>query len=493
VNRWPGGRIAQPSLSVPRSAKRSTAWLGVSLCALLSILVSQTVISRIGVELFVIALAGILVAFLFALASFRNTLVPFIIWIVAVCGFRFLWSVRSPILPDLYLDRMMLIWLVVIFMVKSVAERRALRGPYLPDVLILAHGVYIYVRVYVQDSQFLQTWFMSVAIPYSAYFLGKNIVDDNKKIRVLWWALIGLTFYYSFTAIAEKYHVYSLVFPKSILAAKELEFRGRSIGPFEQAAVFGTVFAILIPLHLYFIATVKAHLARLLLVICLLASLAGLYFTYTRGSWVAGIAGLACTVYMNRRRFLPIVAPAAVAAMVLAVFVLGLGDDQFAKERVENDDTLGSRVGTAVTVLRVWRDHPLFGVGFFHFNSVRERYLAPVEAPFLGTITFTQFRHNPIHDMYLGPLAEDGLFGALLQFALYFWVTKRVITLYRSRSADDHFGQYILPVATGMLVAYMVGGLAFDYRYFSVMGALFYMMVGIVAGHRHTESENVPS
>ncbi len=119
--------------------------------------------------------------------------------------------------------------------------------------------------------------------------------------------------------------------------------------------------------------------------VCLLASLAGLYFTYTRGSWVAGIAGLACAVYMNRRRFLPIVAPAAVAAMVLAVFVLGLGDDQFAKERVENDNTLGSRVGTAVTVLRVWRDHPLFGVGFFHFKGVREQYVAPVEAPFLGT------------------------------------------------------------------------------------------------------------
>ncbi len=65
--------------------------------------------------------------------------------------------------------------------------------------------------------------------------------------------------------------------------------------------------------------------------------------------------------------------------------------------------------------------------------------------------------------------------------------------MYRSRRADDHFGQYILPVATGMLVAYMVGGLAFDYRYFSVMGALFYMTVGIIAGHRHTESENVPS
>lgn len=476
-----------------QTPRGSVQWLGIVLAAIVATTASHVLITFVGIESFAFILTGVFAAALFAIASFRNTMVPFIIWIVAVSGFRFLWYINSPVLPDLYLDRMMLIWLGVIFLVKQVAQRRALRGPFLMDALILAHGLYLYVRVYVQDLEYLQPWFMSVAIPYCAYFFAKNIVDTEKKVRVVFWALLALTVYYSFTAIMEKYRIDSLIFPRSILASKELEFKGRSIGPFEQAAVFGTVFAIVIPIHLYFLATVRATAYRLLLGGSLLAALAGLYFTYTRGSWLAGVAGLACTVYLNRKRFVPIVAPAVVAAALLGVFVLGLGQDEFMKERVENDDTLGSRVGTAVTVLRVWRDHPLFGVGFFKFREIREHYVEAVEAPILGTIRFNQFRHNPIHDIYLGPLAEDGLIGSLLQFAIYLMVLKIILDNYRRRREDDHFAQYMLPILAGMIVAYLVGGLAFDYRYFSVMGALFYLAVGIIAGYQRSEKSNVPA
>ncbi|MBK8019080.1 MAG: O-antigen ligase family protein [Betaproteobacteria bacterium] len=458
-----------------------------------SLIASRFLVTRLGVEMFAFTLVGLLAAVLFATASLRNLMVPFIVWVVAVGGFRFLWSVRSPVLPDLYLDRMMMIWLGVIFMIKYVAERRPLRGPFALDLLLLAHGLYIYIRVYIQDSHYLQPWFMSVAIPYFAYFFAKNIVVGDRNVRALWWSMFALVIYYSFTAIVEKYRVDSLVFPRSILAAKELEFRGRSIGPFEQPGVFGTAFATLLPVHLYLIATARSQVTRIIVGGCFLAAMAGLYFTYTRGSWLAGIAGSAVAVYLNWRRFVPIVAPAGIAAAILAIAVLGLREDQFMKERVENDDTLGSRVGTAVTVLRLWRDHPLFGIGFFQFRAVREQYVSPVEAPVLGTIRFSQFRHNPIHDIYLGPLAEDGLVGALMQFGIYFLIFRKAFAVYRNRGPDDHFGQFVLPVCAGAFAAYLVGGLAFDYRYFSFNGTLFYMIAGVLAGYQRSERSHVPA
>lgn len=488
--RWATG---DDSRGVSRATRGFQPWLSALLVAAAATAGSHMLLRFGGLEMFAFALAGIFAATLFAIASFRNTLIPFIIWIVAISGFRFLWFISSPVLPDLYLDRMMLIWLGVIFLVKQVALRHALRGPYLLDGLILVHGLYIYVRVYVQGLEYLQPWFMSIAIPYFAYFFAKNIVDDEKKIRTLFWSLIVLTMYYSFTAIMEKYRIDSLIFPKSILASKDLEFKGRSIGPFAQAAVFGTVFALVIPVHLYFLATLRSQVGRLLIGASLLAALAGLYFTYTRGGWIAGVAGLASAVLLNRRRFLPIMAPPIIVAVLLGMFVLGLGQDEFMKERVENDDTLGSRVGTAVTTLRIWRDYPIFGVGFFQFRGIREQYVAPVEAPLLGTIRFNQFRHNPIHDIYLGPLAEDGLVGMALQFAIYFLILKAVLDICRHRREEDHFAQYMLPVLGGMIMAYFVGGLAFDYRYFSVMGALFYMAAGIVVGHKRPERSHVHS
>lgn len=485
----PGGCAADEARLPSRRGSKIT----IVFVAVVILVASRFLVANLGIELYTLTLVGVLAAALFAMTSFKNLMVPFVVWVVAVGGFRFLWSVRSPVLPDLYLDRMMMIWLGVIFMVKYVAERRPLRGPYALDLLLLAHGLYIYIRVYIQESQFVQPWFMSVAIPYIAYFFAKNIVVGERNIRALWWSLFALVVYYSFTAIVEKYRIDSLVFPRSILAAKELEFRGRSIGPFEHPGVFGTAFATLLPLHLYLIATARSQLTRIVVGIALLAALAGLYFTYTRGSWLAGVAGLAVAVLLNWRRFVPIVAPAVIAAAILAVAVLGLRNDEFMKERVENDDTLGSRVGTAVTVLRVWRDHPLFGVGFFQFRTVREDYVQAVEAPLLGTIRFSQFRHNPIHDIYLGPLAEDGLFGALMQFGIYFLIFRKALAVYRNRGPDDHFGQFVLPVCAGAFAAYLVGGLAFDYRYFSFNGALFYMIAGVLAGYQRTETSHVPS
>lgn len=488
---WRQLEVGTGAVAGARSRSRIARWAPVVLIAASTLAVSYMLISRLGIELYVLTLLGIFVATLFAAASLKNTMVPFAMWVVAVGGFGYLWSVQSPVLPDLFVDRMLLIWLAMVFLVKSVVERQPLRGPYALDLLILLHGLYIYIRVFVQNSAFVQPWFMSVAIPYAAYFLAKNIVVGEKRIRVLWWTMVALVIYYSFTAIVEKYRIDDLVFPRSILPAKELEFRGRSIGPFNQPAVFGTVFAMLIPIHLYFMATLRSFAGRLAVSGCLLASLVGLYFTYTRGSWLAGVAGLACAVALNRRSYFKIMAPMAIVAGLLALFILGLGNDEFMKERVENDDTLGSRVGTAVTVLRVWRDHPIFGVGFFQFRLVRDSYIEPVEAPLLGTIRFNQFRTCPIHDIYLGPLAEDGLVGAVLQLSIYLLILKIFLAEFKRRRENDHYATYMLPVIAAIFVAYLVGGFAFDYRYFSIMGTLFYMTAGILAGYRRPELRNV--
>lgn len=477
--------------SVRRRIGAPGSKIAIGLVAVLSLLATHLLVNRIGADLFVFALAGLLVAAIFAVISIRNWVVPFAIWILAVGGFRFLWTVEAGGLPDLYFDRVMLIWLGLVFLVKSVVEKRAPAGPYTLDVFILCHGLYILTRVYIQHMHFVQPWFMSIAIPYCGYFLGKNIIDTPGRIRALWWALIGLVVYYSFTSIVEKYRVDALIFPRNILEFKDLEFRGRSIGPFIQPGVFGTSFAMLLPIHLYFLATVRSAVGRLLVGVCFIAAAVGLMFTYTRGSWLAGAAGLGVAALLSRKRYLPLLAPAALIGCFVGLFVLGVGQDKFMKERFENEDTLGSRVGTAVTALRVWRDSPIFGVGFFQFGRVREDYIEPVNAPFLGTIRFVQFRDNPLHDIYLGPLAEDGLVGAVLQYGIYFLILRNILRKRRSMAGDRNFTELIMPVCIATFAAYFVGGLAFDYRFFSFMGTLFYMTAGILEGYRSPESANV--
>ena len=477
----PSPRRVLAAFGDPHTSQR---WFGIAghvALTLLAMAATQVIFTRLGGQMFVVALVGILGAVIYSVISFRHLTVPYYIWILSVGGFRFLWSIQTPLLPDLYLDRMAMAWLVMVFLVKFVAERQRLRGPLHLDSLILLHGLYVLAQVYIIDMRYFHDWTMSVLVPYSAFFLTKNIITSRKRVRALLWVMLALSIYYNVTSVAEKYHVNFLIWPKYIVNAGG-EFRNRSQGPFLQAPLFGTVIGMLLPLHLYFIATVRRPLFRALLGLSLLVGMAGLYFTYTRGSWLAGVVALGTTAWLNRRVYLRYLVPALIVAPIVAVGFLGLAQDKFMKERVENEDTIGSRLGTAVTVMRVWRDYPLFGVGFYQYQHVRERYVQPVEIPGMAPIRFLQFRRNPIHDIYLGPLAEGGIVGMSMQVTIWLLILRRFRRLYARRREGDDLASYALPVFGGLMCGYMVGGLAIDYRFFSVVGTLFLSSAAIVDG-----------
>jgi O-antigen ligase len=125
----------------------------------------------------------------------------------------------------------------------------------------------------------------------------------------------------------------------------------------------------------------------------------------------------------------------------------------------------------------------MFGVGFFRYRSVWEDYLAPTDVPGYGTVRLRQVRGVSLHDIYLGPLAEDGLVGFGLQVVIYAMVFHRLRRRRAQSDSDDDFANLILPIFAGMYVGYLVGGIAFDYRYFSFVGALFYMAAGVQDGY----------
>lgn len=466
------------------SARARAGWLsiaGYALAAVLTLGVSHLAVGRLGMVPFIGLLAGIILGSVFLVVSFRNMAVPFFLLVLSIGGFRFLWGLRTPILPDLSLDRIALIWLALVFMVKAVSERRGLRGPFTLDVLILMHGLYQLTLIILHDMESFHEWTMSTMIPYAVYYFAKNIVIDQRTARGFLWVLLALSIYYNVSSVAEKYEIGFLIWPKR-LSGLEAGFFGRSVGPFEHAPLFGTVVGMMLPLHLYFMATVGNRLGKVLLVASFLLGLAGLYFTYTRGSWLAGVIALVVAVWLNRRRFLGYFIPALVLAPVLAVSVVGVGQDKFMKERLENEDTLGSRMGTATTVLRVWRDHPIFGVGYYQYQNVRDQYVQPVEIPGMAPIRFVQFRHNSIHDIYLGPLAETGLVGTGLQLGIYACIWRTLRRRLSRQPEGREFENLMVPVLAGILAGYMAGGLAIDYRFFSVVGTLFMVCAGILEG-----------
>jgi O-antigen ligase len=445
--------------------------------------VSVFLINRLGIAIATVFLAATVFGLIYAFISWRSPSVPFFITILSVGGFRFLWSVKMPGMPDFYLDRLSLVWLVIVFGVKAVAERKPLRGPLLLDVLLLTNAIYIFLLSLTNDFAYFNLWTKSYLLPYAMYFMAKNIIVNQRLMRSMLAMLAILNVYYAVTSVAEKFGISALVWPKSILYTETVWWR-RSNGPFAHAPLFGTVQGMILPTYLYFIATTKSYMVKYLNYGALILALAGLYFTYTRGSWLAGIVALGVAIFLNRRHYFRISLPALALVPVLAVFVLGVGSDTTMKDRMENEDTVTSRLGVAVTALRMWRDSPIIGVGFFQFQHHRSQYVDPVDVPIFGTVRFAHFRHTSIHDIYLGPLAETGLFGTFLQLAIYIVILRAFIRHYRRRDGPSHFRIYIMPVLGGLCVGYLAGGIAIDYRFFSMVGAMFYSAAGIVYGYR---------
>jgi len=439
--------------------------------------------SKIEAQYLVVTLVGLFFGSIYTFISFKSLVFPFLMFLLSIGGFRYLWSIQAPILPDLYLDRIMLLWLAVVFMVKIFAEGRKPRGPFLLDYLLLGHGFYIFIRIYFHDMADFHTWSMSIMVPYMVYFFAKNVIISVKQIRVLLLALLILGVYYNITSVGEKFNIPWLLYPQSMLIEHE-EFVGRSCGPFRNSGIFGNTLGMILPINLYFLATVRGNFWKILLYTNLALGFVALYFTYTRGAWVVGLIAFSTAVFINRREYFKTIAPLLVVIPLAAFIGLGMIQDTFFQERVENDDTIDARVGTMVTAFRIWQDHPFVGCGPYQFTNVRDDYIEPVEFPVLGTIKFANFRNNGAHDMYFSPLAEDGLVGIFLQFSIYFLILKSFLRVLKLRKSGDHVAVYVIPLFMGILFAYLFGGLTQTFRHTSIMGTILYLVAAVAYGYR---------
>ncbi len=459
---------------------------GLLLLSLLVGLSAMAVSQRLGTQGLLVMLVLLPFLVVLAIVSLRFIQVPLLVWVVVLMGFRPMLFIPTPGLPDITLDRVTMIWLVSVFVVKLVSERRSLRGPWLPDILIASHGLYLLFSCLLRNPAGFNIWTKSYLMAYTAYFLGKNLTGGSAWYRRVAWFMVAVNLYHGFTSIAEHFHWNSLVWPKFILdRSLGISVLGRSRGVFLQPAVLGTAIAMVLPIHLGLLRVTRAVAVRLLLVITLPLLFLGLYYTYTRGNWVAAAAGLIALAAVGFRSYGKMIGGIVlVGFLVLGTGLINLKQDKFLVERMESEHTVTGRINTMATALRVFRDNPLFGCGFFRYNSIKREYRQTIKVPFFGVIRRSHDIEASLHDIYLGPLAEEGLVGVSLQMGFLFVTFRTFRRKYRWRHRGDPFARDILPVIAAVAAAYFAGGISFDYRYFTTITSLFFFHAGILHGAR---------
>jgi len=133
-------------------------------------------------------------------------------------------------------------------------------------------------------------------------------------------------------------------------------------------------------------------------------------------------------------------------------------------EGVEASGSAEGRLQTAQSALRIWRYHPVFGVGIGNFNTER----AATDP--MGTV-------GPPHNSYLWALAEGGLVTFSLYAAVFIWTFRKIRGLeweYEARYGPVGLGWLV----TGMRTA-LIGFLIFSFFADMWHHILFYIIMGM--------------
>ncbi len=483
MNRWPTEVIA--SRTGPRRPKGLASPLIPAVFSLVSILVAWLAVTRLGVNGLVLVLGGLSGFVLLAYISLRDLTVALLIWLFSMGSLRLVGLVGMPGLPDFSFDRLFLVWIILMYLFRLIRERERIEGPFVADVLIILHTVYVLVQLNIFDSPHFHVWVLSNLSPVFGYLYGRHIVKEEKQLRMLLMFFIVLTVYYWFTAFAEKFGWHSLVWPKQILdPAVGFAPEGRVRGPMVHPPLFGQMLSMFILIYIFLLARQPRIVTRVFLLLSMGLTGVSLLFTYTRGPWLATAVALV-TLAVLRDSFRRVLIGMAVLSLILgALGLYQMANTEFLQERMENTNTIENRLSFLSTALRMIRDHPFFGVGFFRFNDYRDDYNQATYVPFYGLVRKRMGEGMVIHDIYLGRLAEEGLLSVILMFGFYIVVGRAWLRQWRAEPRGPWFNRDFLALVAGMMTSYLIGGMIIDFRYFDLVNVVFALLAGILYGYR---------
>ena len=275
----------------------------------------------------------------------------------------------------------------------------------------------------------------------------------------------------------------ALIWPKFILDPDYGYIaQGRSRGPLVHPPLSGQVLGIMGLVHFYFILRAKSVGVKFILFVSMLLTLLGIFYSYTRGPWLATVVGLLVlfALHGGYRRILSVFAVLGVVGVLVgAVHILS---SEFLTERFTTQKTVSNRVGFLANAMRMIRDYPFFGIGYFKYMDTVGLYNTTTYVPFYGLVKKGLSANVPIHDIYLGRAAEEGIVGIGLVFSFYAVIFRSWIALWRQGAKQSWLGHDQLALFAGMMVTYLVGGMIIDYRYFDYINVVFYFLAGIIYG-----------
>ena len=201
---------------------------------------------------------------------------------------------------------------------------------------------------------------------------------------------------------------------------------------FKDHTSYGAILALTIPINFWLIINTKNKLIKNLFVFSLIIFFIGLYFSYTRAAWLSMlVAMIAYFLYYFKIKFKWLVGLATVPLIFISInfteisYLIQKNDAEHTtenfSERVESMSNISSdasnleRLNRWNAAIKLFLKRPLCGWGPGTYSFV----YAPFQSSKDLTIISTNFGDGGnAHSEYLGPLAEQGILGFIINLLL---------------------------------------------------------------------------
>ncbi|RXT14641.1 O-antigen ligase [Ammoniphilus sp. CFH 90114] len=231
-----------------------------------------------------------------------------------------------------------------------------------------------------------------------AFIIGFYILDDREEVKQVLQKLLivaGLVALYGLMQV-----ILQVETPRSWVDASE-NIRTRAFSIVQSPNILGSYMALMSPIAFGYALTREGK-SRWFWMLVGLMMLSVLFFTYSRGAWLAfaGAIGLICAFF--NRKLLIILVIVAVLTTIFVPPVTSRITNLFSDEYIEKSSADG-RIGRWLGAYDMMRANPSYGLGLGHYGgAVGDRHF--------GTIYVDSY--------YFKTLAEMGIIG----LGIYFWL-----------------------------------------------------------------------
>ncbi len=342
-------------------------------------------------------------------------------------------SFPIPGLFDISIDRFFFILLIILSTFKVLFKQVNIRANYSIEIVILlfsltciaSMGIHGFDSVNPIYPKPFYIFLFGYLAPFFAFLFVKYFVTNEANFRLILSTLFILGIYLCITGIFERNNLKEFVFPHYITLEQYTLHLDRARGPFLNSAFNG------VGMTLGFIAGVlllhkTQGFKRLGIIILLLPSFPGIFYTHTRSIYLIFLFSLVTIFFFFRSnsskwKIIPIV------ICVCFFFVAANFQKIFSQDRegggIAQMEEVAIRFALIERSGRLFSENPLLGVGLAQFSSTES-----------SPEIFQEQQHNHL----LGIAVELGLIGFLLYVLIIFIIYFRLYSLASNPTNDTN-------------------------------------------------------